>query len=134
MQRFKNILAAIDTRFEQHPALEWAARLAVHNQSKLKIIDVVPEFSWVARLAMSEHEHTREVLRQEKGRSLEALAAPLHEKGIDVTRLSTRAPVTTLRSLSGRLRLPEESSFASSPSGSQGSPDGLRGGACIPTT
>ena len=49
MNRFQNILVAVDTRFEKHPALEWAARLAEHNQAKLKIVEVLPEFSWIQR-------------------------------------------------------------------------------------
>lgn len=85
MQRFKNILAAVDTRFEEHPALEWATRLAEHNQSKLKIVDVVPEFSWVARLAMQNHENIQQVLLQEKTQILESLAAALCDRGIDAT-------------------------------------------------
>jgi len=85
MLRFKNILATVDTRFEKHPALEWAIRLAEHNQSKLKLVDVVPEFSWTARLAMPDHQHIQKVLRQEKGRALEVLAAPIRDNGIDVT-------------------------------------------------
>lgn len=85
MKRFNNILAAVDTRFEEHPALDWAARLAEHNQSKLKIVDVVPEFSWVARLAMPDHERAHQVLLQEKTQNLEALVAPLCDRGIDAT-------------------------------------------------
>ena len=37
MKRFQNILVAVDTRFEKHPALEWAVRLAEHNEAKLKM-------------------------------------------------------------------------------------------------
>ncbi len=36
MKRFKSILVAVDTRFEEHPALHWAVRLAEHNQAKSK--------------------------------------------------------------------------------------------------
>ncbi len=66
MKRFKNILVAVDTRFEEHPALQWAVRLAEHNQAKLKIVDVVPEFSWIARLAMPDSDHTQQVLADDK--------------------------------------------------------------------
>ena len=42
MKRFKNILVAVDSRMQDYPALQWAVRLAEHNQAKLKIVDVVP--------------------------------------------------------------------------------------------
>ena len=85
MKRFKSILVAVDTRFEEHPALQWAVRLAEHNQAKLKIVDVVPEFSWLTRLAMPDSDRTQQVLADDKRQNLEALAGPLREQGFDVT-------------------------------------------------
>ncbi len=82
MKRFKNILVAVDNRLEEHPALQWAVRLAEHNQAKLKIVDVVPEFSWIARLAMPDSERTQQVLADDKRRNLEAIAGPLREQGV----------------------------------------------------
>ena len=95
MKRFKNILVAVDTRFEEHPALQWAVRLAEHNQAKLKIVDVVPEFSWLTRLAMRDSDHTRQVLADDKRQHLEAIAGPLREQGFDVT---TKVLLGTLHS------------------------------------
>ena len=43
MRRFQNILVAVDTRLDEHPALQWAVRLAEHNQAKLKIVDTAGE-------------------------------------------------------------------------------------------
>lgn len=85
MKRFESILVAVDTRFEQHPALQWAVRLAEHNQAKLKIVDVVPDFSWIVRLAMSDHERTQQILADDKSGNLESLAGPLRDQGLDVT-------------------------------------------------
>ena len=85
MKRFKSILVAVDTRFEEHPALQWAVRLAEHNQAKLKIVDVVPEFSWISRLAMPDSDRTQQVLADDKRQNLEAIAGPLREQGFDVT-------------------------------------------------
>lgn len=85
MQRFKNILVAVDTRFDEHPALQWAVRLAEHHQPKLKIVDVVPELSWLKRLAMPDGDRTQQVLADDKRRNLEAIAGPLRERGFDVT-------------------------------------------------
>ena len=84
MKQFKNILVAVDSRMQDYPALQWAVRLAEHNQSKIKIVDVVPEFSWIARLTMPDSERTKQVLADEKQQKLEAIAAPLRERGFDV--------------------------------------------------
>jgi universal stress protein E len=85
MKRFKNILVAVDTRLQDYPALQWAVRLAEHNQAKLKIVDVVPEFSWIARMTMPDSEHAKKVISDEKRQRLEAIAAPLREQGFDIT-------------------------------------------------
>lgn len=85
MKRFKNILVAIDSRMQDYPALQWAVRLAEHNQASLKIVDVVPDFSWIARLTMPDSKRTKEVLADEKHQRLEAIAAPLRDQGFDVT-------------------------------------------------
>lgn len=85
MKRFQNILVAVDSRFEVHPALQWAVRLAEHNQAKLTLVDVLPELSWVARLVMSDAERTQNTLAGEKRRNLESLAGPLRDQGFDVS-------------------------------------------------
>lgn len=85
MKRFKNILASVDTRADVHPALQWASVLAEHSGAKLKILDVLPEFKWHVRLALRDHDQVRESLLNEKRDRLAELAAPLREKGLDVT-------------------------------------------------
>ena len=85
MKRFQNILVAVDSRFDTHPALEWAIRLAEHNQAKLKIVDVVPEFSWLKRLAMPDGDRMQQVLADDKRQNLETIAGPLRDRGFDVT-------------------------------------------------
>jgi universal stress protein E len=85
MKRFTNILVAVDTRRQDYPELQWAIRLVEHNQAKLKVVDVVPAFSWIARLAMLDSERTKQVLADEKRQRLEAIAAPLRDQGFDVT-------------------------------------------------
>ena len=84
MKRFQNILVSTDTRFEEHPALQWAIRLAKNSGAKLKIVDVVHDFSWIAKLTMPDAEHTRQVLVDEKKRGLESIARPLRERGLNV--------------------------------------------------
>ena len=85
MIQFQNILVAVDSRFDTHPALEWALRLSEHTHAQLKIVDVVPEFSWLKRLAMPDSERTQQVLADEKRQFLETLAVSLRDRGFDVT-------------------------------------------------
>ncbi len=47
-------------------------------------MDVVPEFPWTVRLTMKDHEHIRELMSQEKQEKLEAMIAPIRDKGVDV--------------------------------------------------
>jgi universal stress protein E len=84
MKRFRNILASVDTRREMNPALDCAAHLAEQNRASLKLVDVVPDFSWPVRLALPDYAHARELLLQAKREQLEALAAPIRDKGLDV--------------------------------------------------
>ncbi len=66
MKRFKKILVATDTRLESQPVLHTAAEVAINNKASLKIVDVVPDLSWAARLSLQDHEHVQDLLRQEK--------------------------------------------------------------------
>lgn len=100
MKRFKTILVATDTRFDNHPILEGAAEIAHHNGATLKIVDVVPEFSWITRKTAPDLEHIVELLRQEKKEKLEALVAPIRDKdALDVQTkvLSGNASVQIVR-------------------------------------
>ena len=85
MKRFKSILVATDTRFDKHPIVEEAAEIARHNQASIKIVDIVPPFSWFSRYATEEHEHLSELLRKEKSEKLAVLAESIRGKGIDVS-------------------------------------------------
>jgi universal stress protein E len=85
IQHFQNILAYVDTRTEAHEALDWAATLAERNEARLRLVDVLPHFPWHVRVAMSDHDHVRELLLTEKRDKLDALAEPLRAKGVDVT-------------------------------------------------
>ncbi len=84
MKRFKRILVATDTRLESQPVLYTAAEVAINNKASLKIVDVVPDLSWAARLSLQDHEHVQDLLRQEKTQRLESLAAPIRDRGIEV--------------------------------------------------
>ena len=84
MKRFRKILVATDTRLDEHPIVDQAAEVAQQNNATLKIVDIVPEFSWIARKTTSDLEKMRDLYSQEKKEKLEALAAPIRSKGIDV--------------------------------------------------
>lgn len=84
MKRFKKILVATDTRLEEHPIVSEAAEIAQHNGASLKIVDVVPEFAWTVRMTLTDHEHVRDLVVQEKQKKLESLAATIRDEGVQV--------------------------------------------------
>jgi len=84
MKRFKRILVATDTRLPKHPIVKEAAEIAKHNSAALKIVDVVPEFPWTVRQTLTNHEHLRELIAQEKQADLELLANPIRQTGVEV--------------------------------------------------
>ncbi len=53
MTRFHKILVAVDTRLDTHPIVDEAANIARQNNASSKIVDVVPEFPWTARMTHS---------------------------------------------------------------------------------
>ena len=85
MKRFQNILVAVDSRQDKHPALQWAARLAEHNQAKLRIVDVLPDLSWIAKLVLTDSEKSQEALAEQKRRMLQTVAEPIRAQGVEVT-------------------------------------------------
>eukprot|EP00913_Durusdinium_trenchii_P013395 g12576.t1 len=84
MTTYKNIIAAIDTRLKAHPIVEEAARIAKSNGASLKIVDVVPELPWVARLVVREHANFLQMVGREKQQQLENLASRIRGRGVDV--------------------------------------------------
>ncbi|MBZ0111444.1 MAG: universal stress protein [Thermoanaerobaculia bacterium] len=99
MKEFKNILVATDTRLEGHPILDEAVEIARFSGATLKIVDVVPDFPWTVRLTVKKHEDLRALVQREKKASLDALAAPIRERGIQVEAkvLSGRTSVEIVR-------------------------------------
>ncbi len=79
--------------------MEEAAEIAQQNKASLKIVDVVPEFSWVSRKTTNDLDRMRESFSKEKNEKLEAIAAPIREKGIDVETkiMSGKASVEIIR-------------------------------------
>ena len=84
MKSFNNILVATDTRLEVHPIVCEAAQIAHRNGAALKLVDVVPEFPWIARMMVSDHETMQQLIAHEKLTKLEALASSYRDEGLDV--------------------------------------------------
>ena len=84
LKRFKKILVATDTRLENNPIIEEAVEIATHNEASLKIIDIVPPFTWMSRYVTEDHEHLSELIAREKTELLSELAEKIRSKGIDV--------------------------------------------------
>lgn len=84
VKRFKKILAATDSRYDEHPIVELAAEVAFINCSVLKIVDVVPAIPWAARISMKDHTHVHDLIMQEKLEKIDRLAEPIRSKGINV--------------------------------------------------
>jgi universal stress protein E len=84
MRRFRNILAVIDTSYDNHPALEQAARLLRSNGARVMLADVVPEFSWPARLTLSKADEIRDAVVQTKTQRLAELIEPLQQEGLPI--------------------------------------------------
>ncbi len=84
MSSFSNILVHVDTRAETNPGLDYAADLAKTNDARLKIVDVIPDFSWPVRLATARYERVIENLTQSKTQRLIELATPIEQQGVAV--------------------------------------------------
>ena len=83
MKRFGNILVAIDTRMESHPILEYAAKIAKVNNASVKVVDVVPDFSWTVRWTLPDHEDVRLTLGRDKQHKLAEVVDSLRDQGVD---------------------------------------------------
>lgn len=83
MKNFNNILVAIDTRLESHPILQQAALIAKQNGATVKVVDVVPNFSWTVRWTLPDHEEVRRTLGQDKQQKLTSVVESLREQGVE---------------------------------------------------
>lgn len=95
MQRFSNILVAVDATAAQTPVLECAAQLALAHGAQLKVVDVVPEFGWAQRLVMAQPDHLHELIERERGQMLAEKIAPLAARGIRATAKVLRGRTST---------------------------------------
>lgn len=75
---------SLDTRHEDHSILESATEIARTDQAKLTLVDVVPPMAWMTRLLVPNHEHIQQLMVDEKQQSLESMAGPLRDTGLEV--------------------------------------------------
>lgn len=85
MKRFKNILVSVDTKSDDHPALQWARPLAEHNQASLTLVDVQREPGWPMQLMLRDSDYVKELEIEHKSEQLRSLAEPLRERGLEVS-------------------------------------------------
>ncbi|MCA9144888.1 MAG: universal stress protein [Planctomycetales bacterium] len=85
MTPFKNILVQVDAQDDSHHALKQATQLAMASGARLKLVDVIPDFGWPAKLVMSGYERVVEALTQAKGDNLKKLAKTVADQGLDVS-------------------------------------------------
>jgi universal stress protein E len=85
MNQFKNILVQVDTRRDEQALLHRAIELAKVHGATLKIVDIVPEFSWPLRWAATDYDEIRQAVIHQKEELVEALIAPLRNFGVEVT-------------------------------------------------
>jgi nucleotide-binding universal stress UspA family protein len=80
MNRFKNILAYINTHSERHSGFEKALELAASNRARLTVIDIAGEFPFSPR-----SQEIRQVILNEKQEKLFALRERALQSGLDIT-------------------------------------------------
>lgn len=85
MKRFKNILCVVDSESPDSPALHQAIDLAVENNGRLKLVDVVPDFGWLKRILTPSCDRLIDQMMESKSGKLEEKAGGLRSHGINVT-------------------------------------------------
>lgn len=84
MKRFQNILVQVDTRRDEQPLLARAIELATAHQAELKIVDVLPDFSWPVRLVATDYNEIRQALVKQKDEAVQKLAEGARAGGLRV--------------------------------------------------
>ncbi len=79
MHEFKSILVVLDTRLDEHPALDWALPFARRSQAHLTLVDVIPE-----GVAAALSPEDLDQVHSTKDKALLELARRLRDEGYDV--------------------------------------------------
>jgi universal stress protein E len=99
MQRFRNILVSVAGDEAEPGVLARAIGLARRTGAALRLIDVVEDLPWYARLLLPNFEELRAAVVRQKTARLEALAAPIRTEGSAVATalLQGRPALETVR-------------------------------------
>ena len=82
---FKNILVGIDTEHPDPGLLNQAKMIARRYDARIKLLDTVPEFSWLSKAFTPRHKELLELLIQELRERLDAIAVEIGSQGFDVS-------------------------------------------------
>jgi universal stress protein E len=82
MSYFRNILVHVDSRNASHPVLDRAVELAKEHNSKIKVVDVVPDFSWPIRMASSDYEQAQQHIADAKLAAIQSLVKNITNHGV----------------------------------------------------
>ena len=82
MSYFRNILVHIDSRATSHAVLHRAVDLAKTHRAALKVVDVVPDFSWPIRLASSDYQEVQQHLSNAKQKTIDSLLETIAKQGV----------------------------------------------------
>lgn len=84
MNRFRNILVAIEGDRPAEALLARATRLAKQNHAAVKLIDVVEDLPWYSRMMLPNAEGAQAALVRGRGEVLERVAEPIRKHGLTV--------------------------------------------------
>lgn len=82
MNRFLNILVAIDGDHTPQVVLARAARLAKQNGASIRLVAVVEDLPWYTRLVLPTAEELQSLIVRKRVEFLEHLAGRLHQDGV----------------------------------------------------
>jgi nucleotide-binding universal stress UspA family protein len=85
MHRFRKILVPVQGDLARQPVLGQAARLARQSGAAIRLVAVVEELPWYARLVHPQADELQAALVRESGRGLDELADRLRRDGLDVS-------------------------------------------------
>ena len=82
MNYFRNILVHVDSRAAVHPILDRAVELAKEHGSSIKVVDVVPDFSWPIRVAAGDYHEVQQHVANKKLETINSLLAEVSKQGV----------------------------------------------------
>lgn len=85
MQPFRNILVAINGDQPSRSLIARAGRLAKRESAPVRLVAVVEDLPWYARLVLPDAERLQALVVRDREETLERLAEPLRKDGLTVT-------------------------------------------------